>query len=93
MIKTFRDRSTEELFTTGKTRRLPTDIHKSGARALQTLHLATVLSDLRGEGRRLEAVADGRHTIRVNDRYRVRFVWREGHAYDVEILDPHRPNG
>lgn len=88
MIKTFSDRDTEALFLTGRSRRLPVEIWRSGLRALRALDAATSLSDLRGEGRRLEAFGNG-HTVRVNDKYRVFFVWRERDAFDVRIFDPH----
>lgn len=89
MIKSFSDTATADLFTTGKSRRLPTDIHKSGRRALLALNSAGSLTDLRGEGRKLERYDDGRYTIRINDRYRVFFRWDGKDAHDVKIADPH----
>ena len=77
MIKTFRDRDTEALFLTGKSRRLPQDIRRTG------------LSDLRGEGRKLESYGGDVYTIRINDRYRLFFRWTGSGAEDVEIRDPH----
>jgi proteic killer suppression protein len=57
------------------------------------LHRATTLEDLRiPPGNRLEALKGdrkGQHSIRVNDQYRVCFVWRSGDAFSVEIVDYH----
>jgi proteic killer suppression protein len=57
------------------------------------LDAATALEDLRvPPGNRLHALEgdrQGQHAIRINDQYRVCFVWRHGHAYDVEITDYH----
>ena len=57
------------------------------------LQAATALSDLAGiPGNRLEALSGkrrGQHSIRVNDQYRICFVWKDGAAWDVEIVDYH----
>jgi proteic killer suppression protein len=94
MIKTFSDRYTEELFTTRRCRRLPQEIQSTGLRALQRLDAARTLNDLRGVGRSLECLSDktSEYAFRVNDKYRVRFTWRDGHAHSVKIEDYHREN-
>jgi len=60
---------------------------------LVRLHAATSLRDLAAiPGNRLEALQGdrlGRHSIRINDRWRICFTWQEGNAYDVEITDYH----
>ncbi len=57
------------------------------------LNNATNLNDLRvPPGNRLEALSGsrrGQHSIRINDQWRVCFVWQDGHAYQVEIVDYH----
>lgn len=62
-------------------------------RKLRQLHATHELRDLNiFPGNRLEALGGdrrGRHSIRVNDRFRVCFVWRDGDAHDVEIVDYH----
>lgn len=62
-------------------------------RKLQQLHAATALAFLRmPPGNRLEALSGnraGQHSIRVNDQWRVCFVWADGHAHQVEIVDYH----
>jgi proteic killer suppression protein len=57
------------------------------------LHASVTLDSLRvSPGNRLEAMhgqRKGQHSIRINDQYRICFVWRAGNAYDVEIVDYH----
>ena len=62
-------------------------------RKLSMLHSATSLADLSAvPGNRLESLQSdrrGQHSIRVNDQYRICFVWREENAHNVEIVDYH----
>ena len=61
-------------------------------RRLLLLSQARSLGDLRGVGLGLEALKDdrlGQHSIRINQQYRVCFVWKDGDAFDVEIIDYH----
>ncbi len=67
-------------------------IEKTAIRRLFQLHAARVLSDLRSPGNSLEALKNeraGQHSIRINNRYRVCFVWENGDAHQVEIVDYH----
>lgn len=93
MIASFRDAATEELWHTGRSKRLPASIHSVALRKLTYLDSATELTDLRlPPGNRLEPLKEdreGQHSIRVNDQYRVCFVWRGNNAHDVEIVDYH----
>lgn len=89
MIKTFRDRNTEELFRTGACRRFPQEIQRSGKRRLNELHAARALADLRGAGNSIEKHRDGRWAMRVNDKYRLLFFWEGADAFEAEITDPH----
>ena len=72
---------------------LPSDLAKVARRKLRALAAATRLDDLRQPpGNRLEALAgdrDGQHSIRINDQWRLCFIWRDGDAYDVGIVDYH----
>jgi proteic killer suppression protein len=72
----------------------PTDVVAAARRKLAMLHAAARLDDLRiPPSNRLEALRGdraGQHSIRVNDRWRVCFVWQDGHAHEVEIVDCHR---
>lgn len=92
MIQTFRCGDTESLFKGKRVRRF-VNVEAVAMRKLQQLHAATVLDFLRiPPGNRLEALSgdrQGQHSIRINGQWRVCFVWRDGHAQDVEIVDYH----
>jgi len=72
---------------------LPADLHGRAFKKLAILNAAVVLDNLMvPPGNRLEALRGdraGQHSIRVNDQYRVCFLWRDGNAFDVEIADYH----
>jgi proteic killer suppression protein len=93
VIKTFADRQTEELFRTGKARRIPSDLARRALRKLEAVHVAAQLADLRvPPSNRLHALkADraGQHSIAVNDQWRICFRFEDGDAYDVEFCDYH----
>ena len=93
MIKTFRDAETERLWKEEHSRRLRPSVHKAALKKLQMLNAAAVLGDLMlppgNRPERLKGDREGRHSIRINDQYRVCFVWRGGNAYEVEITDYH----
>ena len=94
MIKTFADKNTKEFWDTGKSRGMPPANLRSAAKMkLAMLHSAGRLEDLRvPPGNRLEQLRRdraGQHSIRINDQFRVCFVWRDGDAFDVEITDYH----
>ncbi|MGQ4810365.1 Toxin HigB-1 [Candidatus Entotheonellaceae bacterium PAL068K] len=93
MIISFKDQETEKIFRGQFSRKLPQDIQRVAARKLEQLGAATVLDTLGvPPGNRLEALTQdrqGQHSIRVNDQWRVCFVWRDGNAFDVEIVDYH----
>lgn len=92
MIKSFRDADTETLFRGTRVRKLQA-IERVARRKLEMLNAAKNLHDLtQPPANRLEALRGdrrGQYAIRVNDRYRVCFVWKDGDAYDVEIVDYH----
>jgi toxin HigB-1 len=93
MIVSFRDGDTERLWLTGKSRRLPIELHRRAFKKLAILNAAVGLDNLKvPPGNRLEALRGnrlGQHSIRVNDQYRVCFVWRDGNVFEVEIVDYH----
>jgi proteic killer suppression protein len=93
MIASFRDKETERLWLSGKSRRLPAVLHRRAFRKLAILNAAMTLDNLRvPPGNQLEALRRdraGQHSIRVNDQYRVCFVWRDGNAFEVEVADYH----
>ena len=93
MIRTFADKRTKAVFDDVPVKGLGADVRRSGRKKLLMLNRAVALNDLRvPPGNRLEALGRdrlGQHSIRVNDRWRICFVWRDGAAYDVEITDYH----
>ncbi len=93
MIASFRDVDTEKLWKTGRSRRIPTSIHRSAFKKLAILNAALELLNLTvPPGNRLEALSGrrkGQHSIRINDQLRICFAWRDGNAYDVEVVDYH----
>lgn len=92
MIKTFRCDDTRKLFETGKSARFGS-IVKVATRKLAQLQATATLEFLRSPpGNHLEALKgdrEGHYSIRINDQWRICFVWRDGDAYDVEIVDYH----
>jgi len=93
MIRSFADRETALVWNGERSRKLPGDMQPVALRKLRLLHQARTLSDLRiPPGNRLEALKGsrrGEHSIRVNDQWRICFVWKEGGAEHVEIVDYH----
>ena len=93
MIASFRDKETGTVWQGRRSRRLPGDIQVAALRKLRLLNAAQRLSDLRAPpANRLEALQgerSGQHSIRINDQWRICFIWREGHAHEVEIVDYH----
>ena len=93
MIRSFRDRDTERLFSREPVRRWAPDLQRAALRKLRMLDAAEVIADLRvPPGNRLERLAGdraGEHSIRINDQWRVCFRWRSSDAHDVEIVDYH----
>ena len=93
MIASFRDKETERLWRTGRSRRIPADVQRRAFIKLAILNAAITLDNLKvPPGNHLEALRgdrEGQHSIRVNEQYRICFVWRNGNAFDVEIVDYH----
>jgi len=96
VIHSFRDETTVDLFrdrNTRAARRIPRDLWRGVQRKLKLLDAAARLDDLLiPAGNRLEALKSshaGRHSIRVNDQYRLTFRWEGGHAYEVSVEDYH----
>jgi proteic killer suppression protein len=93
MIKSFVDRRTQELYSTGEAKRFPPDVAKRAARKLEYVDLDISLDDLRvPPGNRLHALKgdrQGQHAISINDQWRICFRFVAGDAYDVEITDYH----
>jgi proteic killer suppression protein len=92
MVQSFRDAETERVFQQQPSKRFRA-VEKTALRKLIHLNQAKSLGDLAAiPGNRLEALkgsGKGRRSIRINDRYRICFAWKDGDAYDVEITDYH----
>ena len=93
MIHGFADSETELIWSGRQSRKLPSDIQAVALRKLRMLSQARGLTDLRvPPGNRLELLKGsraGQHSIRINDQWRICFVWQEGGPRDVEIVDYH----
>lgn len=93
MIRSFADRDTELIWSGLRSRRLPGDIQATALRKLRLLNQSRRLDDLRVPlGNRLEALHGdraGKHSIRINEQWRICFVFTDGGADDVEIVDYH----
>jgi proteic killer suppression protein len=93
MIVGFRDAETATIWAGRRSRRLPADIQNAALRKLRLLHVAKRLDDLRvPPGNGLEALKRdrrGQHSIRINDQWRICFIWKDSHAHQVEIVDYH----
>ena len=93
MIKSFGNRDTERLFGREPVRRFPSNLARVMLRRLVAVDAADALDDLRiPPGNWLEKLKGsraGQYSIRVNDQWRVCFHWKDGNAYDVEIVDYH----
>jgi proteic killer suppression protein len=92
VIKSFKCADTQTLFTTGKTRKWSA-IQRVAERKLAQLDAATTIEFLRSPpGNHLEKLSgdrEGQHSIRINDQWRICFVWQDDGAYEVEIVDYH----
>ena len=93
VIRNFTDREAERIWGGTPSRRLPADIQAVARRKLRMLNSAVALDDLRvPPANRLEALKDdrkGQYSIRINDQWRICFVWTGTDAEDVEIVDYH----
>jgi proteic killer suppression protein len=93
VIRRFRNKATEAVFHGESPKGFPADLVKVARRKLRYLNAASNLADLRSPpGNRLEALAgnrQGQHSIRINDQFRICFVWTAEGPADVEIADYH----
>lgn len=94
MIRSFADKETRKVWDRERSKVVPADLQRKALQKLTQVHVANDLGDLLvPPGNRLEKLSGGRegqHSIRINVQYRVCFVWEDGDAYDVEIVDYHR---
>ncbi|CAK0764318.1 toxin HigB-1 [uncultured Gammaproteobacteria bacterium] len=93
MIRSFKGKTTEAVWNGKAPKGFPSDLIRPAQRKLAMLAAAIDLRALRQPpANRLEALKGdraGQHSIRINDQWRICFVWRDAHAEDVEIVDYH----
>ncbi len=93
MIKSFHDKETEKIFNRQRSRKLPGDIQQIALRKLRMINRAQSLQDLRvPPANRLEKLAGdraGQFSIRINDQWRICFIWQDGDVFEAEIVDYH----
>lgn len=93
MIKTFKDKEIEKVFQGRFSKKIPQAIQRIAERKLIMLHRSVALQDLRvPPANRLEALKGertGQHSIRINQQWRICFLWQEEGVFEVEIVDYH----
>jgi proteic killer suppression protein len=93
VIRSFHDADAEKVFKRQFVRKFPHAIQQRAFKRLNAIDAAVKLEDLRlPPSNQLEALKGdrkGQHSIRINDQWRICFVWRSGHAEQVEIVDYH----
>jgi len=93
VIRSFKDKDTEKVWLREYVKKFGPDVQRQGHMQLSVLDAASQLNTLRiPPGNRLEKLTGdraGQHSIRINDQWRVCFVWRDGGADNVEITDYH----
>ncbi|MGD9209635.1 MAG: type II toxin-antitoxin system RelE/ParE family toxin [Desulfobacteraceae bacterium] len=93
MIKSFKDKETEKIFNRKYSKKFPENIQHIARRKLLMIDAAVELNTLRiPPGNRLESLKGSRkdqYSIRINDQWRICFMWKAGDAYNVEVVDYH----
>jgi len=93
MIKTFKSKETEKIYNREISKKLPPDIQRTALKKLWMLDAAPDINSLRvPPSNHLEALKGerkGQHSIRINKQWRICFIWKDGDAYDVEIVNYH----
>lgn len=93
MIVSCKDNATSDVWAGRRSRRLPEDVQQRALRKLALIDAAENIDDLKHPpGNRLHALTvdrAGQHSISINMQWRICFVWKDGQAYDVEIVDYH----
>jgi proteic killer suppression protein len=93
VIKSFKNKETEKIYSREISLKLPRDIQQIALRKLRMINNAKNMNDLRippaNRLEKLSGIREGQHSIRINDQWRICFIWRDRDAYDVEITDYH----
>jgi len=94
MIKTFKSKETEKVWEGRSSKKLPIEIQQIARRKLRMINNSIDINDLRiPPSNRLEKLSGNLknyHSIRINDKWRIMFIWKQGHAFDVQIIDYHK---
>ena len=94
MIKTFKSKETEKVWEGRSSKKLPIQIQQIARRKLRMINNSIDINDLRiPPSNRLEKLSGNLknyHSIRINDKWRIMFIWKQGHAFDVQIIDYHK---
>lgn len=89
MIFSFGDKETREFFRTGKSRKIPPELHRWALRKLEMIDKAETIEDLKvPPGNKLDR--KGYYSIRINDQWRITFKFENGKALEVKIEDYHK---
>jgi proteic killer suppression protein len=93
MIKSFRDRETEKIYSGFRSSKIDQSIQRIAYRKLRMLSNSHELKDLLAPPsnhlEKLKGNLEGRYSIRINDQYRICFIWKDSDAFEVEIVDCH----
>ena len=93
MIRSFKDKEAEKVFKRELSGKLPNDLQRMILRKLRMLNRSTNINDLRvppaNRLKKLKGDRTGQYSIRINDQWRICFIWRSNDAFDVEIVDYH----
>ncbi len=93
MIKAFKCKETQKVYQREFSKKLPQDIQRTAYKKLLMIDASLDVSDLKiPPANRLEKLSgdrEGQYSIRINKQYRICFVWNNGSAFDVEIVDYH----
>ena len=93
MIKSFKDKETERVYSREGSNKLPRDMQQIALRKLRMINNSKTLKDLRiPPANRLEKLTgdrEGQFSVRINGQWRICFVWQDGDAHEVQIADYH----
>ena len=93
MIKSFRDKEAEKVYSREGSRKLPEDIQQVTLRKLRMINNAKNMNDLRippaNKLEKLKGNREGHYSVRINDQWRICFKWVDGDAYEAEVTDYH----
>ena len=94
MIRSFKSNETEKVWEGRSSKKLPIEIQRIARRKLRMINNSIDINDLRIQpSNRMEKLSGNLknyHSIRINDKWRIMFMWKQGHAFDVQIIDYHK---